>query len=101
LAFPNAAGTFALTSDLASYQPLDTDLTTFGGLSCSTGQIPKIAGGVWVCGTDDTIGGGAVTGTGVDTRVALWSGTSTQDSDTGLTFNRTTDTLTTTTFVGA
>lgn len=40
------------------YQPLDTDLTTFGGLACSDGQIPKRVSGAWACSADATGGGG-------------------------------------------
>lgn len=36
LTFPDASGTFALTSDLASYQPLDSDLTTIAAANNGT-----------------------------------------------------------------
>jgi len=39
--FPNASGTVALTSDLSSYQPLDTQLTDLAGLSY-TGNANKV-----------------------------------------------------------
>ncbi|MDD5208890.1 MAG: hypothetical protein PHV36_05845, partial [Elusimicrobiales bacterium] len=42
--------------------------------SCVNGQILKLAGGVWSCGTDDTGAGGTVTGSGTPGQVAYWSG---------------------------
>ncbi len=37
ITFPNATGTVALTSDLAAYQPLDSDLTSWAGVTRASG----------------------------------------------------------------
>lgn len=43
------------------YQPLDSDLTTFSGLACTEGQIPKKnSSSVWVCGSDVEGAGGGI-----------------------------------------
>ena len=46
----------AITELDTEKQPVDADLTTFGGLSCSDGQIAKKVTGAWTCASD---GGGA------------------------------------------
>jgi hypothetical protein len=46
LTIPNASGTIALTADLASYQPLDADLTAIAALA-STGIAVRTASNTW------------------------------------------------------
>lgn len=45
----------------AEKQALDADLTQIAALSCTDGQIPKKAGGVWTCAADGGGGGGGGT----------------------------------------
>lgn len=55
-----------LNSALANKQPLDADLTTISGLSCTAGQQMQISGGVWACVTPSaaaTVNWGSVLGT--------------------------------------
>lgn len=47
LAVPDADGTIALTSNLSSYQPLDSDLTTIAGLTATTDNIIQSSGSAW------------------------------------------------------
>lgn len=47
LTIPNASGTIALTSDLSSYQPLDSDLTAIAGLSASNDDFIQRKSGAW------------------------------------------------------
>lgn len=72
--FPNASGTFALTSDLASYQPLSVTLTSLSALADSSGWLHNDGAGVLAWTTpaggivlDDTspvdIGSSAAAGT--------------------------------------
>ena len=42
--FPNASGTFALVSDLSTYQPLDSDLTALAGIAAN-GIIARTGSG--------------------------------------------------------
>jgi hypothetical protein len=44
---PNVSGTVALTSDLGSYQPLDSDLTTIAGLTATTDSFIQAKGSAW------------------------------------------------------
>lgn len=66
----------------------DVIATTGGGLtvaadsvglltSCSTNEILKWSGSAWACAADDTIGSGAVAGTGTANTMAKWSGAAT------------------------
>lgn len=51
----------AWTSLASVYQPLDSDLTTFAGLTCTENQIPKKnSSNVWVCGSDIEGAGGGI-----------------------------------------
>lgn len=56
----DAATQAELTAAIATLQPLDADLTAVAALSCSNGQIVKLAGGVWTCGLDAA--GGVIDG---------------------------------------
>ncbi len=96
-------GTFASTAGaglLASGSTWNVVATTGGGLtvaadslglltSCSSGEVLKWSGSAWACATDDTLGGGAVTGTGTSGTMTKWTGTSTV-GDSLLTDNATT-----------
>lgn len=57
LTVPNASGTVALTSDLASYQPLDSDLTSWAGVTRGTGFDTAAAVNVGSSGAFVTNGG--------------------------------------------
>jgi hypothetical protein len=62
LTIPNASGTIALTSDLsAGYQPLDSDLTAFAGLSANGLVARTGAGAVSVRSIDQPAAGITVT----------------------------------------
>lgn len=55
-----------LNAALAAKQPLDSDLTTIAGLSCTAGQLMHIAGGNWACVDPSVAAGvswGAISGT--------------------------------------
>jgi hypothetical protein len=62
-AWGSITGTLSSQTDLNTAlngkQPLNANLTTFGGLTCTSGQIAKITGSAWTCGTDATGAGGA------------------------------------------
>ncbi len=84
----------------ASGSTVNVIATTGGGLvvaadsvgmltSCSSGEILKWSGSAWACATDDTIGGGAVTGTGTTNTLPKWTSSSVQ-GDSLLTDNATT-----------
>lgn len=73
------AGTdfYSVSAADAAFQPLDADLTTFGGLACTDGQIAKRVTGAWACSADST--GGSPTfdtiAAGTNTTAAMVVGT--------------------------
>jgi hypothetical protein len=52
ITLPATTGTVALTSQLASYQPLDADLTAIGALSGTAGLLKKTAANTWELDTN-------------------------------------------------
>ena len=80
-----------LAAELDSFAEWVSQVAITG--TCNSGTFVRGDGTCAVGGT------GNVSGTAVDTQVALWSGTSTQDGDSGLTYNRSADTLTAGSFV--
>lgn len=51
ITLPASTGTVALTSDLASYQPLDSDLTTIAGLTATTNNFMVANSSAWASRT--------------------------------------------------
>lgn len=52
ITLPATTGTLALTSELASYQPLDADLTAIGALSGTAGLLRKASANTWELDTN-------------------------------------------------
>ena len=52
ITLPATTGTVALTSQLASYQPLDADLTAIGALSGTAGILRKASANTWELDTN-------------------------------------------------
>jgi hypothetical protein len=58
------------------------------GDTCTNGQVPQYNSGVWTCEDD---AGGTITGT--DTYVLFFDGANSPAGDSGMTYNKTTDTI--------
>jgi hypothetical protein len=121
ITFPDNTGTLALVA-ASSGAIASTDVSGLGALAtvstlptnaldnaidiattlCSDGQILKKVTGSWACGSDDTVGSGAVTLTPTPStnQLAYWTGTSSIGGDTGITVDATANSVTATTFVG-
>lgn len=72
----------------STFYDIDTNQIA-GSMTCTNGQILEYnsATDVWDCGTDDTGGGGSLTGEGILERLALWNSTTSLNSTANLTYD--------------